>query len=311
MTKADIQRVREFLKEMNVAPLHELGDVTSLRRGYDALAEGFPLLPEATTRSETLAGIAAEWVVPAKSRLDAAILFLHGGGFVAGSPRAYRGLASQLAGAAGVPAVTIDYRLCPEHKFPAAVDDAVAAYLALLAQGFAPERLAFAGDSAGGGLVVAALVRLRDMNKALPAAAVCMSPWVDLTGTARSLAKNAAVDPVLDGPMLKLFADNYLGDADRCNPLASPVFADLTGLPPLLIHVGSAEVLLDDAVTLDARARASGVQSALKIWPGMLHAFQFYFTLLAEGRDSILEMGQFLTFHLSNTKTPHARTPRS
>lgn len=295
MQKTDIQVVREFLKKLNVAPFHELGDVTELRSGYDTLAETFPLLPGATTRSDNLAGIAAEWVVPAKSRADAAILYLHGGGFMVGSSRGYRGLASHLAGAAGVPAVTIDYRLCPEHKFPAAVDDAVAAYLALVARGFSPERITFAGDSAGGGLVVSTLVHLRDMKKTLPAAAVCMSPWADMTGTARSLVKNAAVDPVLDGPMLKLFADNYLGDVDFRNPLASPVLADLTGLPPLLIHVGSAEVLLDDAVTLDAHARAAGVQSTLKIWPEMLHAFQFYFTLLAEGRDSIAEMGQFLS----------------
>jgi acetyl esterase/lipase len=226
---------------------------------------------------------------------DAALFYLHGGAYVAGSAQGYRGLAAELGRAAGVRLFSADYRLAPEHPFPAAVDDGVAAYRALLDRGFDPSRLVVAGDSAGGGLTLAVLVALRDGGAPLPAAALLISPWADLGCDSESIAAKAVEDPALTAESLRASAARYLAGTDPRHPLASPCFADLTGLPPLLIQVGSAEILLDDAVRVARAAGAAGVDVRLEIWPQMIHVWHAFGFMLSAGRRAIAEAGTFLS----------------
>jgi acetyl esterase/lipase len=229
----------------------------------------------------------------------AALLYLHGGGFVLGSARTGARLAAGLARRAGTRAISLDYRLAPEHPFPAAVDDALAAYRELLDSGIGPNRLAVAGDSAGGGLVIAALVAAREAGLPQPAAAVVLSPWADLTMTGESMRTRHGVDPLFTRERLGPFADWYLADHDRSAPLASPAFADLSGLPPLLVQVGSHEVLLDDAIRLAGQAGAHDVDVTLEIWPGVPHVFQNLTGALDEADEALDRAGHFLSRHLT------------
>ncbi|HTO55971.1 MAG TPA: alpha/beta hydrolase fold domain-containing protein, partial [Myxococcota bacterium] len=190
--------------------------------------------------------------------------------------------------------LVIDYRLGPEHRFPAAVDDAVAAYRFLLDSGYSPAHLAIAGDSAGGGLTMATLVALRDARLPLPATGVGLSPWVDLTGDSATMTSKADVDPMVQRAPLLTLAGHYLGKTDPRTPLASPLFADLKGLPPLLIQVGESETLLDDSKSFSERARKAGVEVELEVWPEMIHVWQAFAALLPEGREAIARIGAHL-----------------
>src|SRR5438552_1164232 len=220
------------------------------RAQFETMAEVFTLPADASVEAVDAGGVPAEQVTVAGADGTRTILYLHGGGYCIGSPRTHREFAARLARAADATVVLIDYRLAPEHPFPAAAEDATAAYRWLLGRGQAPARLVVAGDSAGGGLTVATLVSLRDQGVVLPAAAVCLSPWVDLEASGESMTTKAGADPLIDREGLDQMAAHYLGGADARTPLASPLYADLAGLPPVLIQVGTAEVLLDDAVRL-------------------------------------------------------------
>jgi acetyl esterase/lipase len=226
------------------------------------------------------------------------LLYLHGGGYVLGSPRTHAGLTSELARRAGVRAVSLDYRLAPEHPFPAAVDDALAAYRALLEDGVRPTELVIAGDSAGGGLAIATLLGARAAGLPQPAAAAVFSPWVDLALGGDSIDTKDGVDPIFTRRSVQEYADRYLGDRDPTTQLASPVHADLTGLAPLLIQVGSHELLLDDAVRLAGRAGNDDVAVTLQVWPGLPHVFQNQFPTLAEAGDALDEAARFLAGRL-------------
>jgi phosphinothricin tripeptide acetyl hydrolase len=245
----------------------------------------------------SLGGRPGEWISPDGGGADAVVLYLHGGGYCIGSLDSHRGLGARIAVAAGCPVVTLDYRLAPEHPFPAAVEDAVGAYADLLALGVSPDRLAVAGDSAGGGLTMATLLALRSAGSPLPAAAVCLSPWVDLTQEAASFAEVGALDPMVSKSGLDLMAQAYLGETEPRAELASPLFAeDLAGLPPVLIEVGEREVLIDDATGLAERLGAAGVPVSLTVWPEMIHVFQaFPGSLLPEADRSIAAVGSFLS----------------
>jgi acetyl esterase/lipase len=239
-------------------------------------------------------GVDAEWLDGPGARPDRVVLYLHGGGYVLGSVSSHRDMISRLSAAAGARALALNYRLAPEHPFPAAVEDAVAAYRWLLEQGIAPTRVVVAGDSAGGGLAAATLVALRDRKLPLPAAGALLSPWVDLEGIGESMNGGVADDPMVRKDLIAAMAPTYLNGADPRTPLAAPLYADLRGLPPLLIQVGRREVLLDDSTRLALAAQRAGVDVTLEVWPGMIHVWQIFASELEEGREAIAHIGAFV-----------------
>jgi epsilon-lactone hydrolase len=240
-------------------------------------------------------GVPAEWVVPSDPGSAGAILYFHGGGYSIGSIASHRHLVGHIAEAAGTRALSLGYRLAPEHPFPAAVEDAAAAARWLRGQGIDPRRTVFAGDSAGGGLALAACLALRDAGDPLPAAAVCLSPLTDLTLEAPSIRGRAALDPMVQPDSTIAYVRRYIGDeGDPKAPLASPLHADLRGLPPLLILVGTWEILLDDSTGLAERARAAGVAVDLRIGEEMIHVWPYYADMIPEGRAAIGEIGRYI-----------------
>jgi epsilon-lactone hydrolase len=247
-------------------------------------------------------GVPAEWVEWPGAPEDSAILYFHGGGYVFGDPDSHRDIAWRLGREAGSKVLVVDYRLAPENRFPAALDDATLSYRWLLEQGIAPDRIAVAGDSAGGGLAVALMVNLKNFGVALPKAAVLMSPWVDLAMTGSSMSGNARSDAMLSPEALSIFASYYLGDTNPKAPLASPLFADLAGLPPTLVLVGSTEVLLSDSETLVEKINATGGNARLSVWPKMPHVFPILAAIIPEGKKAVLDMAEFLRIHLGTTR---------
>ena len=244
-------------------------------------------------------GVDGEWIIPADAPEDKAILYFHGGGFRIGSVASHRDLIARIALASGCRVLAINYRLAPEHRFPAALDDALVAYGWMLDRGLKPDSVVFAGDSAGGNLVLAAMLALRERGLPLPIAAALMSPWTDLAATGTSYVTRAEVDPIHQRPMILALAKNYLGgQGDPCDPLVSPLYADLAGLPPLLIQVGDRETVLDDSVMFADLARAAGVDVHLEVWDGMIHVFQMFGAELAEAHRAIASIAQFLNRHL-------------
>jgi epsilon-lactone hydrolase len=279
----------------HLAKLPRPESVAERREQYDKAERVFAVPPDTAIDVVTAGGRPAEWIRPAGARRGAALVYLHGGGYVIGSARSHRHLAEAIARASGVPCLFPEYRLAPEHPFPAAVEDAVAAYRWLIeARRIAPDRIALAGDSAGGGLTAAALIAIRDAGLPLPAAGVCISPWTDLTCSAGSYASLAERDPIVELPRITEMARLYLAGADPRTPLASPLHADLRGLPPLLIHVGSEEVLLDDAAGLADRARAAGADVTLAVREQMIHVWHWFLPWLDEARSAVDEIGGFL-----------------
>jgi monoterpene epsilon-lactone hydrolase len=290
MAKEEINRLRELL-----AAFPEMKDqsIQQLRAQMEGWVGAFRLPEGVSVQALDAGGVPAEWVRAPGAREDAVFLYLHGGGYALGSLVTGRHLAAAFSREAEARVLSLDYRLAPEHRFPAAVDDAVAGYRWLLGGGTPPERVAIGGDSAGGGLTVAALLALRDGGDPMPAAGICVSPWVDLTCSAESYKSKSGTDPIINHGEISWLASLYLGGQDPRTPLASPLFGDFQGLPPLLIHVGSEEVLLDDAVGLDRRARAAGVDSTLEVWEDMIHVWHVFFQLLREGRDAIARIGEY------------------
>lgn len=243
-------------------------------------------------------GVRGEWVEWKDVSPVGTMLYLHGGGYMACSAETHRPLTLPLARRTGLKTFVPDYRLAPEHRFPAAVDDALAAYRRLLAQGAEPHKLIVAGDSAGGGLTLALLVALRDAGEPLPAAAVCLSPWTDLAATGESLRTNDARCAMFHGCSFAPAARIYLGDESPYHPLASPLYADLTGLPPLQIFASSSETLLDDAVRVAERARDCGVPIDLQVWDDLPHVWPIHYLLMPEARSAVLRMADFVRQHL-------------
>jgi monoterpene epsilon-lactone hydrolase len=242
-------------------------------------------------------GVAAVRIVTRASRDDRWVLYFHGGGYTIGSAKLYRDFTWRVAAAARANVLFFDYRLAPECPFPAALDDAVSAYR-WLANRIEPRRIAFMGDSAGGGLALATLHKLRDEGFALPAAAVALSPWTDLALTGASLTTNAAADPMLNVAILPTLVGYYLAGADPTHPYASPLYGDASGMPPILIHVGSDEILHDDAMRMAEKLRAAGREIEIEVWPRMPHAWHLYARLVPEGRHAIARIGSFLQARL-------------
>lgn len=269
--------------------------VAAMRAQWDRLFDPAP--DETVIEPVSCGGVPAEWVGPPGASHDRAILYLHGGGFRIGSPRSHRGLVAALAAEAGCRVLCLDYPLAPEHRFPAALEQCCAAYRWLCAR-IAPANIALAGDSAGAGLALATMVALRDGGEALPAAAVLMSAWTDLTASGPSYAERAGADPLNQRPALLAMARSYLGGADPRTPTASPLFADPTGLPPLLMQVGGREIVHSDSALFAERARAAGVAVTVQDCDGMVHVFQQFPAELPQAREALADAGLFLRRHL-------------
>jgi acetyl esterase/lipase len=257
--------------------------------------------------------VRAEWLIPPDAARTV-VYYLHGGGFVMGSPGTHRRMMARLARAAGSRAFVLDYRLAPEYPFPAALQDSVAGYRWLVAHGVAPADIVIAGDSAGGTLTLATLLVLRDTGDILPAGAACLSAATDLTRSGESHRTRVADEVILSPRFLRIVDNLYRGHVDARDPLASPLFADLAGLPPLLMHVGTHELLLDDTLAFVAKARAAGVDVTLEVWPGLWHVFQA-FVSLPEARRSLDQIGafarqRFASSEVSTARASHGSHPR-
>jgi len=290
----DLAQVRESLARrlQGVDP----SDLEAQRRAYDAYSENDPM-PEMSTQSEIdLGGVSCLGLLPKGCSGDHVILWAHGGGFAMGSSRSHKGLASQVAVAAKVAAILPDYRLAPEHRHPAALEDIVLAYGAILDEGVHANRIILAGDSAGGGLVVAAAMKLKEQGVAMPAGMILLSPWVDLANRGWSHTAKAQRDPFLTTSVLNTRAKQYGGEA---NANLSILDADLRGLPPAFIQTGEAEILMSDSTVLAERLGAAGVPLTLEIWPEMFHVFQARYPMLAQSRQAIQRLGQWAAAHLA------------
>lgn len=293
MANETLQMIVDMLRARgSVTPLEI--DPIVMRANMEQMTGLLPLPPDVVAEPVTVNGVPAEWVTAPGADPRRAVLYLHGGAYVLGSVNTHRDLAGRISRAAGARVLNVDYRLAPEHPHPAAVEDATAAYRWLLQADHDPARLAIAGDSAGGGLTIATLVALRDGGLPLPAAAVCLSPWVDLEGIGESMTTRAHLDPMVQQPHLVRMARLYLGALDPRTPLAAPLYADLAGLPPLYVQVGTAETLLDDATRIAERARAAGVDVTLELWDDMIHVFQAFAPMLPEGQQAIDKIGEYL-----------------
>ncbi len=264
-----------------------------LRLVYDGLGSQFPTAEDVTLTADTAGNVAVEWTSTPGAAKDRAILYLHGGGYVIGSILSHRHLAAELGRSAGTQTLAVDYRLAPEHPFPAAVEDALEGYKHLLAKGFKPQNIAIAGDSAGGGLTVATLLAIRDAGLAQPACGYCISPWVDLEGVGGSMTSKAAEDPMVQYEALAAWAGMYAPNDVRA-PLVSPIHADLRGIAPLLIQVGSAETLLDDSIRLAGVAGAAEVSVRTEVWPEMIHVWHFFFPVLTDARKALADAGAYI-----------------
>jgi monoterpene epsilon-lactone hydrolase len=268
-------------------------DYRQRRKDVDARGLQYGLAADVSVESVTANGVRAEWISTPQADPDTALLYFHGGGFVIGSLDSHRHLVAEAGRAANAFALALDYRLAPEHRFPAAVEDAVLGYRFLLSRGYQPRCIAVAGDSAGGGLVVSAMIAIRDAGLPQPGCGWCISPWVDMEAIGETMSTKATADPTVQKAGLLDMAEMYLKGADPRSPLAAPLYADLAGIAPLLIQVGAAETLLDDAMRLTKAAGAADVRVDLQIWPEMIHVWHLFHPELKAGRQAITQGGSF------------------
>ena len=271
--------------------------VEDFRVWYERFTGQFELPEDAVFEQVGAGGVSAEWISTPGVADDRVVMYLHGGGYMIGSMRTHRAPLSYLSRVSGARVLGLNYRLAPEHPFPAAVEDSVAAYRWLLEEGISPGRIVIGGDSCGGGLTIATLVALKYFGYPLPAGGISHSGWTDLAHTGGSFESKAEEDPLIDRDMLEGMAAAYLGDRSRTTPLASPYYADLSGLPPLLVQVGTAEVLLDDSLRLADKAKAAGVDVTLEVWDDMPHVWQAFVSFLPEAKQSLDSCGNFVRKH--------------
>jgi epsilon-lactone hydrolase len=298
MTK---QQQTELDAMLRKSPLDNAADVRTLRAIFEEVMRQVPVAPDVRKTPVTVGGIGAVEVMIDGTDPANVILYFHGGVYVIGSAAATVPLVSDIARRTDTKVITVDYRLAPENPYPAALEDARAAYEGLLQQGVDPGRIAFAGESAGAGLAMATLLTLRDAGTTLPSSAFLMSPYADLTLSGESVVDKAALDPLLTPDNLRRRVTDYVANADASDPYISPIYGDLAGLPPLLIQVGSHEILLSDAIRLGARAANADVAVTLDVVPGVPHVFQAYAAVLDEGNAALDRAATFLTANFAAT----------
>ena len=274
--------------------------IDEMRRSMESLTKLASLPSKTKVEKVSFNGISAEWICAKEAHEDRVILYLHGGGYNIGSPNTHRELAAHISMTSGAKVLLPDYRLAPEHPFPSALEDATSAYRWLLDTGLTGRNISIAGDSAGGALSIATSISLRDTGEPSPASIACISPWTDLEMSGNSIKTHAKIDPLLNLQLLKIMASNYIGDNDPCSPLISPIYADLRGISPLLIHVGSDEMLLDDSTRIAEKAKNAEVDVTLKIYDQMWHAWHLNVRLMPEAKNAIEELGSFIRKHFAN-----------
>ena len=290
----ELDTVLEMIRVRSAEVRHTIEDH---RLSYERIMSVLPMDDDIETERVGVNGTPAEWISAPESQENRVILYLHGGGYLFGSARTHRVMLAHMARASKARVLALDYRLAPEIPFPAPVEDSVSAYRWLLDQGISAKKMVIGGDSAGGGLAIAALVALRSVGEPMPAAGVCISAWTDMESTGQSHTTNAESDPSVSKERLLKIAKVYLAGKDPTAPLASPIHADLTGLPPLLLQVGSIEVLLDDSTLLKSRAKAAGVSVEMEVWDDMPHVWHHYAPILPEARKAIGRIGEFVLEH--------------
>ena len=298
MVNKGLERViKLLLQNREVAAKKRVKDE---RNEMEHMANMIQLSSDVEIKSVTIDGIDATWLKTPGVEEENLIIYLHGGGYITGSFNTHKDLVQRLSREARCRVITIEYGLAPEHPFPKGLNDVIKIYKWLInEEKFKPNKIVIAGDSAGGGLTLATLLKLRDLGITLPAAGVCLSPWTDLTFAGESYYDKNIIDPGITLDELMFDARLYLGNEDPKNPYVSPVYADLKGLPPLLIHVGTVEKLLNDSTRIAKSAKNAGVNVTLKIWKEMIHVFQAYAVLIREGQESIKEIGSYILNHIS------------
>ena len=280
-------------------------DILFARRGFEAIIKRVRLpLPGFTYTPDKIGNMKVEWIEPAGADTSKILLYFHGGGYCAGSINTHRAVVSKIVGNAGIKALMIEYRLAPENKYPAAIEDAAEAYQYLLDHGYTPEDVSFGGDSAGGGLTICTLLYLRDKNIPLPKCAIALSPWLDLTMKGASFTGNKDIDPMLIAEALPVWSKAYIGDADPQTAYISPVYSNLHGLPPTYIQVGEEEILLDDSTRFFEAAKRDGVDVTMDIYPAMFHVFNAWWQVLPTARGANMKLGLFLSTRLKISELP-------
>lgn len=284
--------VRQYLKAFTAN--QSVGfDLEASRKGLEMLSSFTPIPSDVNVEKTDIEGIPAEWVAVPNAAQDRVFLYLHGGAYIMGSCNTHRSLAAKLSRSTAARVLVPEYRLAPENPFPAAMEDALLCYRWLISSGYKPEQIIIGGDSAGGGLTMSTLLSLKEAGDALPALVVLLSPWTDLTGTGESMETRAEADPWLSPEAARATPVLYIRDMDPRSPIVSSIYADLTGLPPMIVHVGNDEILLSDAARLVDRARESGVEVTFKVWDDMWHVFQTF--EIPEANQSIEEIGVLIT----------------
>jgi len=278
----------------------EKADVQAMRGIWHASANFLWTARKVKIEQAKVHGLSAEWLTPKESRGDKLLLYLHGGAYIMGNCATHRQMVSYIARYSGIKALLPEYRLAPEHPFPAAIEDVVGLYRSLLDDGYSAEDIVIAGDSAGGGLAMATLLSLRDAGDPLPAAACLLSPWLDLAATGESMTTRAKKDPWFQPEDMPIVASYYCREDEVRDPLVSPVYADLSGLPPLYIQVGEDEILLSDSTRAAEKVRAAGGEVEIEIWPGMWHVFQAFLQQVPESKKAVKKIGRFVRRTLVN-----------
>jgi len=280
--------VKLYLNYKKATTIDHTAPIEVLRKVVEDAARFGKFPKTVQSKAINIDHISAEWLIPTQVDSHSAMLYLHGGGYMSGSIRSYRSTAGQIAEAGKIRTLLIEYRLAPEHPFPAALEDALLAYKWLQKNGY--KKIIIAGDSAGGGLALATVSSLRSKQDSMPELVICISPWLDVEPSGESMLTNARLDPMLKKDDLKV-CRYYIGENDPHNPLISPLFADLTGFPPIALFVGSNEILLSDSTRLAEKAKEVGVDVQVKIWQGMWHVFPFFAPFVPESTQAINEVG--------------------
>lgn len=291
-----------FLFRKNAELRKHIDNVQVMRKNSDRLLSKLPIPKGVRFKRFYIKHIPAAWLTPeVLPNPQKVVLYLHGGGYAVGSVQTHKAFASKIAQMAGANALIIDYRLAPENPFPAALEDAAEAYRYLLQQGFLPQNIVIAGDSAGGGLTLATLLFLKENELPLPAAAVCYSPWTDLAATGKSNITNTKTDPMLIAHKITEWGKNYAGTKSTQHPLVSPLYGNLKGLPPILIQVGTEELIMDDSIRFAKKAQEAGCNVTLEVWNDMIHVFPKFWRVLPEARQALNRTVQFIEQHTQHT----------